>query len=95
MGTKKVENVEFITLVLLTIAALILLSLSDDGDNEDNHILNMERIDATENNIKVIHKYFAGTLEKGVDAFDEFIPGETQKSLERLLSFSSGFIIRD
>lgn len=55
----------------------------------------MERIDATENNIKVIHKYFAGTLEKGVDAFDEFIPGETQKSLERLLSFSSGFIIRD
>lgn len=68
---------------------------NDDGDNEDNHILNMERIDATENNIKVIHKYFAGTLEKGVDAFDEFIPGETQKSLERLLSFSSGFIIRD
>lgn len=55
----------------------------------------MERIDATENNIKVIHKYFAGTLEKGVDAFDEFIPGKTQKSLERLLSFSSGFIIRD
>ena len=38
---------------------------------------------------------FAGTLEKGVDKFDEFIPGETQKSLERLLSFSSGFIIRD
>lgn len=30
-----------------------------------------------------------------VDSFDEFIPGETQKSLERLLSFSSGFIIRD
>jgi len=27
-GYKKVENVEFITLVLLTIAALILLSLS-------------------------------------------------------------------
>lgn len=68
---------------------------NDDGDNEENHILNMQRVDATENNIKVIHKYFAGTIEKGIDEFDEFIPGEGQKSLEKLLSFSSAFIIRD
>ena len=51
------------------------------------------RVDATENNIGVVKRLCAGTVRDD-DRFDEYKPGSTKASLEKLFSISD-LIIRD
>ena len=68
---------------------------NDDDDNPDMQVLNMQYIDATDNNIKFVKKYVYGTAVKGVDHYDEFDPEKTARQLARLMSLCSGLVICD
>lgn len=63
---------------------------------EDNKVVDALRLDATDNNIKMI-KIFIEKGHEGLKAsgmkFNEFKPGETAKSLKKILSISDAIMI--
>jgi hypothetical protein len=62
------------------------------GDEMIAVVIDTQRIDATDNNIKIIIDIATGN--KPESKLDEFKPGSTKKALDDILSISN-FIIRD
>ena len=62
-------------------------------DKSNGTIDDAFRVDATENNIGVVKRLCAGNVRDD-DRFDEYKPGSTKASLEKLFSISD-LIIRD
>lgn len=58
----------------------------------DDKVIDAERYDATENNLRVIPALYKGELTPE-DKLNEFKPGETSKALNEILSVSDGLIV--
>lgn len=58
---------------------------------KDNRIIDAERYDATENNIRIMPLIIAGTLPSG-EGLNEFRPGETKKNLNEIFSIADAII---
>lgn len=62
-----------------------------DELSEPEKIIEAQRADATENNIALMRDFVdSGTSSRKLD---EFVPGETKRSLESILDLSNGLII--
>ena len=57
-----------------------------------DRIMEAERYDATENNIRIMPFAISGALSTG-DKLDEFKPGETKKNLDEILAVADAVLI--
>lgn len=63
--------------------------------NPNNHVLNMQYFDATDNNIEFAKKYALGTAVRGVDHIDAFDPEKDARQFAQLMSLCNGLVICD
>lgn len=70
-----------------------LIAIWHDDAEKPGRIMNMQRIDATKNNIQWIIKFMNGTTVKGIDKIDEYVPGSTAASMNQIMSIADAVIV--
>lgn len=66
----------------------------EDGDNPEHRIVEAQRVDATENNVGILRDIVRGMKPDG-RKLDEYVPGKTQRDLDKLMDLCGGVVICD
>lgn len=64
-----------------------------DDPERPGQIVAAQRVDATENNIELLKLYIHGEEYPEGRGFDEFEPGQTKKSLEKVFSLCDAIMV--